>query len=71
MPSSETPKSKMSTTFSSEQGAVYIADTPEQIRKKFKTAVTDSEREILGELAAGQGLGKAVEPPPRNSSEEE
>jgi tryptophanyl-tRNA synthetase len=36
----------MSTTFSSEQGAVYIADTPEQIRKKFKTAVTDSEREI-------------------------
>src|SRR3982751_4461610 len=40
------PTKKMSTTFSSEQGAVYIADTPDQIRKKFKTAVTDSEREI-------------------------
>src|ERR1700748_1581079 len=40
------PTNKMSTTFSSEQGAVYIADTPDQIRKKFKSAVTDSEREI-------------------------
>src|SRR6476659_10166302 len=40
------PTKKMSTTFSSEQGAVYIVDTPDEIRKKFKTAVTDSEREI-------------------------
>src|ERR1700756_1955169 len=40
------PTKKMSTTFSSEQGAVYIADTPEQIRKKFKSAVTDSERDV-------------------------
>jgi len=40
------PMNKMSTTLSSEQGAVYIADPPDVIRKKFKTAVTDSEREI-------------------------
>jgi len=40
------PTNKMSTTTSSEQGAVYIADSPDAIRKKFKTAVTDSEREI-------------------------
>ncbi len=40
------PADKMSTTLSSEQGAVYIADPPDVIRKKFKTAVTDSEREI-------------------------
>ena len=40
------PTNKMSTTLSSEQGAVYIADPPDVIRKKFKTAVTDSEREI-------------------------
>src|SRR5436189_5424077 len=40
------PTNKMSTTMSSEQGAVYIADTADAIRKKFKTAVTDSEREI-------------------------
>src|ERR1700749_2516019 len=32
------PTKKMSTTFSSEQGAVYIVDTPDEIRKKFKTA---------------------------------
>src|SRR5213080_4035475 len=40
------PTKKMSTTMSSEQGAVYVGDAPEQIRKKFKSAVTDSEREI-------------------------
>src|SRR6266853_3527976 len=40
------PENKMSTTMSTEQGAVYIADPPDVVRKKFKTAVTDSEREI-------------------------
>ena len=40
------PTNKMSTTMSSEQGAVYVGDAPDVIRKKFKTAVTDSEREI-------------------------
>jgi len=40
------PTKKMSTTFSSEQGAVYIADAPDDIRRKFKRAVTDTEREI-------------------------
>src|ERR1700741_927935 len=39
------PTNKMSTTTSSEQGAVYIADEPDAIRKKFKSAVTDSGRE--------------------------
>src|ERR1700692_1690754 len=37
---------KMPTTTSPEQGAVSIADPPDVVRKKFKTAVTDSEREI-------------------------
>src|SRR5579862_8501042 len=40
------PSKKMSTTLSTEQGAVYLDDTPEAIRKKFKSAVTDSGREI-------------------------
>jgi len=40
------PTSKMSTTLSSEQGAVYLTDTPDAIRKKFKSAVTDSGREV-------------------------
>src|SRR3954453_21230552 len=37
------PTNKMSTSMSSEQGAVYIADTPDDIRRKFKRAVTDSD----------------------------
>jgi tryptophanyl-tRNA synthetase len=40
------PAKKMSTTTSSEQGRVLILDPPDTIRKKFKTAVTDSGREI-------------------------
>jgi tryptophanyl-tRNA synthetase len=55
------PTKKMSTTLSSEQGAVYIADTPEQIRKKFKTAVTDSEREIRYDPAAKPGVSNLLE----------
>jgi tryptophanyl-tRNA synthetase len=41
------PDKKMSTTGGSEQGTVYILDAPEEIRRKFKVAVTDSGREIL------------------------
>ena len=55
------PTKKMSTTFSSEQGAVYIADTPEQIRKKFKSAVTDSEREIRYAPEAKPGVSNLLE----------
>jgi tryptophanyl-tRNA synthetase len=40
------PTKKMSTTGSSEQGKVLVLDAPDVIRKKFKTAVTDSGREI-------------------------
>src|SRR3954464_13030369 len=55
------PTKKMSTTFSSEQGAVYIADTADQIRKKFKSAVTDSEREIRYDPAAKPGVSNLLE----------
>ena len=55
------PTKKMTTTLSSEQGAVYIADTPEQIRKKFKTAVTDSEREIRYDPEAKPGVSNLLE----------
>jgi tryptophanyl-tRNA synthetase len=41
------PEKKMSTTGGIEQGTVYVLDPPETIRRKFKTAVTDSGREIL------------------------
>ena len=40
------PTRKMSTTSGSEQGTVYVLDEPATILKKFKSAVTDSGREI-------------------------
>jgi tryptophanyl-tRNA synthetase len=41
------PEKKMSTTGGTEQGTVYVLDPPDVIRRKFKTAVTDSGREIV------------------------
>jgi tryptophanyl-tRNA synthetase len=41
------PENRMSTTASTEQGAVYILDEPETIRRKFRRAVADSGREIV------------------------
>jgi tryptophanyl-tRNA synthetase len=41
------PEKKMSTTGGTEQGTVLMLDPPEVIRRKFKTAVTDSGREIV------------------------
>ena len=40
------PTKKMSTTGGAEQGTIRLLDEPEVIRKKFKTAVTDSGREV-------------------------
>ncbi len=55
------PSDKMSTSLSSEQGAVYIADSPDAIRKKFKTAVTDSEREIRYAPSEKPGVSNLLE----------
>jgi len=41
------PEKKMSTTGGTEAGTVYILDSAEEIQRKFKTAVTDSGREVL------------------------
>src|SRR5579884_4097353 len=41
------PTKKMSTTTSGEQGRVLILEEPDTIRKKFKTAVTDSGSEVV------------------------
>jgi tryptophanyl-tRNA synthetase len=40
------PTKKMSTTGGTEQGTVILMDEPDAIRRKFKTAVTDSGREV-------------------------
>ena len=41
------PEKKMSTTGGTEQGTVYMLDSADEIRRKFKVAVTDSGREVL------------------------
>jgi len=43
----QVPTKKMSTTGGTEQGTVLILDEPDEIRRKFRTAVTDSGREIV------------------------
>lgn len=40
------PTRKMSTTGGTEQGTIALMDDPDVIRKKFKSAVTDSGREV-------------------------
>ena len=40
------PTRKMSTTGGTEQGTVKVLDEPDAIRKKFRSAVTDSGREV-------------------------
>jgi tryptophanyl-tRNA synthetase len=55
------PTKKMSTTLSTEQGAVYMSDEPDVIRKKFKTAVTDSEKEIRHDPEAKAGISNLLE----------
>ena len=55
------PTKKMSTTLSSEQGAVYVTDPPDAIRKKFQSAVTDSEREVRHDPEAKAGISNLLE----------
>jgi tryptophanyl-tRNA synthetase len=40
------PTKKMSTTGGTAQGTVRLLDEPDEIRKKFRSAVTDSGREV-------------------------
>ncbi|HZD88364.1 MAG TPA: tryptophan--tRNA ligase [Gaiellaceae bacterium] len=55
------PANKMSTTLSSEQGAVYIVDPPDAIRKKFRSAVTDSGREVRHDPQEKPGVSNLLE----------
>src|SRR5512141_2030350 len=55
------PTNKMSTTLSSEQGAVYIVDSPDAIMKKFKSAVTDSGREVRYDPQEKPGISNLLE----------
>jgi tryptophanyl-tRNA synthetase len=55
------PERLMSTTRGAPQGVVRMVDDPETIRKKFKTAVTDSEKEIRHDPQAKPGISNLLE----------
>ena len=43
----QSPDQKMSTTLGSEAGTLYIRDSDEEMRKKIRSAVTDSGRDVV------------------------
>ena len=51
----------MSTTRGAPQGVVRIVDEPDVIRKKFKTAVTDSGREVKHDPEGKPGVSNLIE----------
>jgi tryptophanyl-tRNA synthetase len=55
------PERLMSTTRGAPQGVVRMVDEPDVIRKKFKTAVTDSEKEIRHDPDAKPGISNLLE----------
>jgi tryptophanyl-tRNA synthetase len=55
------PTRKMSTTDGTEAGTVFIADPPDVVRRKFKTAVTDSGREVRHDPAEKPGISNLIE----------
>ena len=55
------PQRKMSTTDGTPQGTVLIADSPDVIRKKVKSAVTDSGREVRHDREAKPGISNLIE----------
>jgi tryptophanyl-tRNA synthetase len=54
------PEKKMSTTGGTPQGTVLVVDPPDVIRRKFKTAVTDSGREVV-RAADKAGISNLIE----------
>jgi len=55
------PANKMSTTGGTEQGTILIGDQPDVIRKKFKSAVTDSGRDVRHDRAEKPGVSNLIE----------
>src|SRR5207253_1606319 len=55
------PERLMSTTRGAPAGVVRMIDEPDVIRKKFKTAVTDSEKEIRHQPDARPGISNLIE----------
>jgi len=55
------PDRLMSTSRGAPQGVVRLVDSPDIIRRKFKTAVTDSGREIVHDPEAKPGISNLIE----------
>jgi tryptophanyl-tRNA synthetase len=55
------PERAMSTTIGAEQGVVRLVDEPDVIRRKFKTAVTDSGRDVLHDPVKKPGISNLIE----------
>jgi tryptophanyl-tRNA synthetase len=55
------PANKMSTTAGTPQGTVLMIDPPDVIRKKFKSAVTDSGREVRYDPQEKAGIANLIE----------
>jgi tryptophanyl-tRNA synthetase len=55
------PERLMSTTRGAPQGVVRMIDEPDVIRKKFKTAVTDSGRDVLHNPSEKAGISNLIE----------
>ncbi len=55
------PERQMSTTAGSEQGVVRLVDPPDVVRRKFKSAVTDSGREVRYDPEGKAGISNLIE----------
>jgi len=55
------PGNKMSTTGGSALGTVRVLDEPDVVRRKFKTAVTDSGRDLRYDPAGKPGVSNLIE----------
>jgi tryptophanyl-tRNA synthetase len=55
------PERLMSTTRGAPSGVVRMVDSPDEIRKKFKTAVTDSGTEVVHDIKDKPGVSNLIE----------
>ena len=55
------PTNKMATTGGTAQGTILIVDEPDVIRRKFKSAVTDSGREVRHDRDEKPGVSNLIE----------
>jgi tryptophanyl-tRNA synthetase len=55
------PERLMSTTRGAPQGVVRMVDPPDVVRKKFKTAVTDSGRDVVHDPEQKPGISNLIE----------